>query len=189
MTGNPILSIEQMRKGLEGLSVADRQRLLKAAKNLSINSGLTAEDLLGEAILSALEGKRSCPAKVPLIIFLYNAMRSLTSNENEKLKNNPLAQSTSIDQNEDENQSPMVVSANSPSIETIISSKEEAEIIVQEIEVMFADDPQGYAVIIGDIEGWSPDEVCELEGISRKEYEAARKRRCRKLQTYLERRH
>ena len=41
---------------------------------------------------------------------------------------------------------------------------------------MFEGDPKAQAIIIGDMEGWSPGETCEMEPMSDKEYATARKR-------------
>ena len=41
---------------------------------------------------------------------------------------------------------------------------------------MFDDDSQAQAVVIGLMEGWAPHEIREVESMSDKQYDAARKR-------------
>ena len=55
----------------------------------------------------------------------------------------------------------------------IHSKASDGKLSVQEI---FKEDLQAQAVVMGDMEGWSADEVKDLVGINDQQYAAARKR-------------
>ena len=54
--------------------------------------------------------------------------------------------------------------------------------MVDRIQEIFADDPQAQAIVIGDMEGWSPEEIKEMEPMDDKQYASARRRVRRALE-------
>lgn len=73
------------RKALGALPAADLIRLSKIAQMRSYGLGAyEAEDLLSEAVLRVLDGRRRWPLAVPLVAFLAQVMRSIASEEREK---------------------------------------------------------------------------------------------------------
>jgi DNA-directed RNA polymerase specialized sigma24 family protein len=76
-----VFSIDEAREALYGLDAKDRALLLSIARRLGTWSGGGAHDLLQEAFLRLLDGRRKCPKDTKLFTFLINEMRSIVSHE------------------------------------------------------------------------------------------------------------
>ena len=169
-TSCEVLTPAELREALEALSKIEKGRLLQKAKFLAPGTGMEPEDLFQEAVVRSLEQNagRNCPRDVKLETFLGNVMRSIASHARIKwLRERPR------DKDDD-----VILKAPDPRLmleEVVIGGLDFRKTIAR-IEVMFNDDPQAQAVVIGDIEGWSPHEIREMEPMSDKEYAAARKR-------------
>jgi DNA-directed RNA polymerase specialized sigma24 family protein len=157
---------------LRALSPTDRLRLRKKAKYRALGSGMEGDDLLHEAVLRTLEEDgRKCPTDVALPIYLDNAMRSIADGERAKYKREL---PDGVGQGQDGPLATALDPAPSPADAAL------ARIVLAEVldslQQSFGDDPQALAVIIGDIEEWSADDVKDMEGMDDKQYAAARKR-------------
>ena len=64
----------------------------------------------------------------------------------------------------------------SPGTEEIVTGQVDAKREIDRVVSMFDNDSQAQAVAIGLMEDWSPREIREMEAMSEKEYNAARKR-------------
>jgi hypothetical protein len=166
------LDAEAFRAALNAFTPAQLIRLRKQSAFLALGSGFAGDDLLSEAIVRTLgEGGRNCPADVPIAAYLYNAMRSIADGEREKWEReapsgDSLDEATPIAAHPDP----------APGPEQIALGRIEFSRVIPRIEALFADDPKAMAVIIGDMEGATPDEIRELEPMDDKEFVAARKR-------------
>lgn len=169
-----LLSAAELRSALEALRPIDLVRLRKKANALAPGTGMESDDLLQEAVVRALEenGGRNCPRGVNPVTFLGNAIRSIASHARLKWAREMPSGAT-----EEDEDAPIVDTPNpAPSPEEAVIGRLDHGRTVARIEAMFEGDPKAQAIIIGNMEGWSPDEIRELEPMSDKEYVAARRR-------------
>jgi DNA-directed RNA polymerase specialized sigma24 family protein len=156
---------------LRALDPSDLLLLRKKAEYRALGSGMEGEDLFQEAILRTLEEERNCPTDVPLPVYLDNAMRSIADGERTKyVRERP----SGIGQPQDGPVAAALDPAPSPS-DAALARIDLAEVL-ESVQQIFENDPQAQAVVIGDMEGWSADEIKDLGGMDDKQYAAARKR-------------
>lgn len=176
-TERAYLSSDEFRVAVDALTQNELLRLYKKGASYAFGTGMSAEDLLNEAILRTLEeDRRSCPADVPIHVYLGNAMRSIASGERKKYARE-VADGKETDQMSKLGNAPAEVAT--PEEQT--AAKMELENVVGRLQEVFKDDPQGEAIVIGELEGWAPTEIKELEPMDDKEYAAARKRVRRRI--------
>lgn len=133
---------------------------------------MEGDDLFHEAILRTLEEDgRKCPSDVPVAVYLDNAMRSIADGERAKyVRERP----SGLGQPQDGPIGEALDPAPSPS-DAVLARIDLAEVL-ESIQQIFENDSQAQAVVIGDMEGWSAEEVKDLGGMDDKQYAAARKR-------------
>ena len=83
-------SRDELVEAINALSAAQWVRLRKAASALSRGKPVEPKDLLQEAFRRALEGTRNCPAHIDVVRFLAGAMRSISSDELDKVGRSPV---------------------------------------------------------------------------------------------------
>ena len=174
------LTASELSSALEALPRAALIRLHKKAVVFASGTGMEAEDLLQEAVVRSLEehGGRKCPRSVRPDIFLGNVMRSLASHARKKwARESPILTSK-----DDQDEVAVDTPDPSPGTEEIVTGQVDAEREIDRVVSMFDNDSQAQAVVIGIMEDWSPREIREMEAVSEKEYNAARKRVRRTLQ-------
>lgn len=160
------------RAALERLTDNDLIRLRKKAHYLALGSGVEGQDLLNEAIRRTLdEDGRNCPSDVPVTVFLANAMRSIADGEREKFDR----ESPSGDPHDEESAVGVVVDP-APPVDSIVQTRQVLLAVMNFIEGKFKDDAHALAVVYGICEEWTIEEVKEMEVMNDKEYDAARKR-------------
>ena len=163
---------------LNALAPTDLLRLRKKSGFRAMGTGMEGDDLLNEAVQRTLEDNgRNCPADVPVAVYLDNAMRSIADGEREKY-----ARRRPVGDGHDENSPVGKLADGNPSPADAALDRIELQRVVDRIQEIFADDPQAQAVVIGDMEGWSPEEIREMEPMDDKQYAAARKRVRRALE-------
>lgn len=157
---------------LNALTPAELLRLGKKAAYRAMGTGMEGDDLLHEAVVRTLdEDGRTCPAGVPVSIYLDNAMRSIAGGERKKY-----AQRTPVGDGHDEGSPVGKLPDKSPSPAVAALDRVEFEQVITRINHLFEDDSQAQAIVIGDMEGWSPEEIKELEPMDDKQYATARRR-------------
>jgi DNA-directed RNA polymerase specialized sigma24 family protein len=157
---------------LRALKPSDLLLLHKKAEYRALGSGMEGDDLFHEAILRTLEEDgRKCPSDVSVPVYLDNAMRSIADGERAKYVRELPA---GIGQPQDGPIAAALDPAPLPS-DAALARIDLAEVL-DSVQQIFEKDPQAQAVIMGDIEGWSADEVKDLEGMDGNQYAAARKR-------------
>ena len=163
---------------LSALALTDLLRLRKKSAYRAMGTGMEGDDLLHEAVQRTLEDDgRNCPADVPVAVYLDNAMRSIAEAEREKY-----ARQTPAGDGHDEDSLVGKLADGNPSPADAALDRIELQRVVDRIQEIFADDPQAQAVVIGDMEGWSPEEIRQMEPMDDKQYAAARKRVRRALE-------
>lgn len=157
---------------LRALKPAELLGLHKKATYRALGSGMEGDDLFQEAILRTLEEDgRKCPSDVPIPVYLDNAMRSIADGERAKyLRELPAG----VGQPQDGPIAAALDPAPLPS-GAALARMELAEVL-DSLQQSFKTDSQALAVIIGDLEGWSADEIKDMEGMDGKQYAAGRKR-------------
>ena len=85
MANKATATVEQFQQAFAGLNKIERVGLSQLAKRLASGaSGFSCgEDLLSEAVVRTLNGRRNWPLDVPVEAFVANAMRSIVYDERE----------------------------------------------------------------------------------------------------------
>src|SRR5690349_7760247 len=76
---NEWLSTPEISAAISSLSPSDKRKLRKAARFIARINGLDDAELLQEALVRAFEGRRRCRRGLPIVLFLFGAMRSIAS--------------------------------------------------------------------------------------------------------------
>lgn len=159
------------RAAWDTLRSNDLIRLDKKAAIRALGTGKDGRDLLNEAVLRTLDGRREWPAGVPVTVYLDNAMRSIADEARKELARERPA---------GDGHDPGSVIGNyadpGPSVEARVYARLELEAVVERLEARLSGDAQALAVLIGEMEGWSAAELLELEPMNANDYAAARKR-------------
>jgi RNA polymerase sigma-70 factor (ECF subfamily) len=128
------------------------------------------EDLLQEAFTRVIVGSRHCLEGVTMVAFLAGIMRSLRAEHWRRVHTRSSArQEIRIDQNEKGSRE---VADPSPSPERSVIAREELD----RIERLFTADPVAMRIITGLIEGLSAQRIRSAAGLSKTEYDSARRR-------------
>jgi DNA-directed RNA polymerase specialized sigma24 family protein len=173
------LTTAEIRAAIEAFDDATLLRLERVAKYYAQGCGIAADDLLQETVLKSLAGKRICPRHVPVPAFLCNAMRSLACAAHKKSQANPTEEALARS-SEEEDLSGTIVSSD-PGPEEQVLSKDDVNRFVNELDALFADDPDAQLVLAGLCQEMTREEIqadCELSDTA---YETIRKRIRRKL--------
>lgn len=121
-------------------------------------------DLLQEALLRVLQGSRRRPDNVSMIAFVTGIMRSLKAEQHRRRQRE--APSGSGDNVAAATLDP------APDAERSLAARQELAAIYR----LFADDAVATRILNGLGSGLSPEEICAANGLSRTDYESARRR-------------
>ena len=172
------LSAAELRDAIDALDDAALLRLREAARFLTQGRGIGHEDLFHDAVLHCLTADRTCPRDVPIHTFLFQTMRSLASSA---LKAKRRA-NANIDEsvNPSDERAPTAGDP-TPDAEAYLMSKQVVTAIVNQLDELFADDPEAQLVIEGLCQDMTRDEIqadCNFSDIA---YNTIRKRIRRKF--------
>jgi len=135
------------------------------------------DDLLQEALTRVLVGSRRQPDGVPVVAFLAGVMRSLkTEHWRHVLKESGGDLPLRIDQTHGDSRDVELCDP-LPSPERLLSAQQE----LTAIERLFADDAMALRIIAGLGEGLSAEQIRAAMGISKTDYDSARRRMRRRL--------
>lgn len=178
-----LLSVTDLRAAFQSFAAADSLRLEKAGRYLGWKCRTDGGELLGEAVMRALNGDRRCPRQLPAVQFLIGVMKSLASEIIEKRKSDQLANPT--------NENPLSPSGlltcfatELPGPEELLLAKEEEEYmkaVVADIEALFVNDEQAQQVLMGEMIGMSAEEIRKHGSMDRSTYNTARRRIRRRI--------
>jgi DNA-directed RNA polymerase specialized sigma24 family protein len=121
------------------------------------------DDLLQEAFARVMRGSRKKPDDVSMVAFLSGVMRSLRTECWRRVQR--------------ESQHELVGADPAPDPERALMAWQAMHGII----LLFADDPVASKIVIGFAEGLSPEEIRIMTGISKTEYDSARRRMRRAL--------
>jgi DNA-directed RNA polymerase specialized sigma24 family protein len=127
------------------------------------------DDLLQEAFARVISGSRRKPEGISMVVFLSGVMRSLRSEHwrRAQLQSRDSGALSRLGESEDSPPDPE---------RSMIAWQEMAR-----VNRLFADDPLALQIVLGLAEGLSPEEIRKMSGISKTDYDSARRRMRRAL--------
>lgn len=179
LVGNILATPAETALALKIVSKSDLLRLKTIARIHA--RGLPADagwaDLLQEAFARVLDGSRQQPEGVPLVAFLAGVMRSLKSEHwRRALRESRYAQKFRIPQTVGETDD-LELGDPTPDPERLLSALQELAAIGR----LFAGDRVVLQIINGLTEGLTAEQIRTAMGISKTDYDSARKRMRRTL--------
>lgn len=174
-----LLSTADLRAAFEAFGKVEIHRLKKAARFLGWRCRTDGDELLGEAVERALDGRRKCKKELDPLVFLVGAMKSIASEINKRRKQSPvqlgMAESSSPTQD-------LLPDDTSP--ENAIALKENqdhAVRMVAKLEALFADDDKAQIILMGKMDELTVEEIREIGGMNMTTYASACRRMRRKI--------
>jgi RNA polymerase sigma-70 factor (ECF subfamily) len=161
-------SQNEIEDAMGAFSDADWVRLKRTAQRYAI-SPLEPDDLIQEALVRALSGKRKCPANVDVVRFLAEAMRSISHGE----RNTTSAQIREVSINEGEISEGL--QDQSITAERRMISHEEYTEITTKVTGLFEDDEAAQLLVEGMMEGMEGQELRELTELEETAFNSKRK--------------
>lgn len=160
------------RIALGSLPQADLVRLSRIARLRALGlAGTDAEDLLNEAIVRVLDGRRRWPLDVPMVAFLAQVMRSIADEEREREGRSAAGEWDDM----------AGLADDQPEPPRAIDAKERLDTVF----ARFAGDGDVLALIDGHAEDETTAETRARTGMDAKRYDAARKRLKRTLEKMM----
>ena len=150
----------EIAQAIESLAVEHKTALIKAARVYARRTVYGHEDLIQEAFMRVLDGRREWPRGLHVVPFLCGVMRSIAwdwrvENRHEGVEAEP-------------------------------TSSEEGHAIArldaQRVIELFKDDPIAQKILIGMVDGARGEDLRELTGLTRTEYESKRTKIRRRLE-------
>jgi DNA-directed RNA polymerase specialized sigma24 family protein len=145
---------------IRSLSAEHKTLLVKIAKAYAWKTSYGHEDLIQEALTRVLEGKRTWPRNLPMVVFLRGVMRSIASDWA------PESHDDAVD------------------VDTIgyVNHAAAARIDAQKMLALFDDDPIAQKIFVAMLEGAKGEELRASSGLSLKDYETKRTKMRRRLE-------
>jgi DNA-directed RNA polymerase specialized sigma24 family protein len=174
LTDNRVLRPAETALALNLIGRMDFLRLKSIARwhARGLPPDVTWDDLLQEAITRVLVGSRRQPQGVKMVAFLAGIMRSLRAEHWRRARHGPgSADSLRIDHKRDLSKEPALRDS-APDPEQSLMAREE----LCAIEGLFAGDIVALRIIAGLAEGRSAAQIRDAAGISKTDYDSARRR-------------
>lgn len=156
------LSRAEAAAAVRALGAADKTALMKVARLYARKTPYDHEDLLQEALCRVLAGTRAWPRQVAALPFLWGVVRSIAW----EWKSEPIERAPEAADPDGEERRAI------------------AGLDVAKILALFDDDPIAQAIVSGMMEGARGQELQELSGLDKTDYETKRtkiRRRIEKL--------
>jgi DNA-directed RNA polymerase specialized sigma24 family protein len=153
----------EVSRALSVLSAEHKTLLVKIARAYARKTIYSHEDLLHEALIRVLEGKRAWPRKLPVAVFLRGVMRSIASDWMAEGRDDAV------------------------DIDDIgyVNHAAAARIDMQKMFALFDDDPVAQKIFVAMLEGVKGEELRRLSGLAPKDYETKRTKMRRRLEKWL----
>lgn len=162
-------SPEELRAFIESMSPEEKRRLLAAAVVLARTAYCgDPEDLMQEAFAAAMSGTRKCPVDVHPLKFLSMAMKSILSNERDRMARVDL-----VDMQDEDNQH-LAGSCESPV--DLLERVERIKDLARTVTAHFGDDDRPMMIFEGRAEGLSRAEIREILEMDQVEFESLERR-------------
>jgi DNA-directed RNA polymerase specialized sigma24 family protein len=161
-TSTAALSVAEANKAIHALTDGDKTALMKIARVYAVRTSYSHEDLVQEALCRVLSGARAWPRNLPAVSFLAGVVRSIAW----EWKSDPVDEvCDAVDPRSGE-------------------GRAIASIDIAKVVALFSDDPIAQKIVIAMMEGARGQELQDLSGLSKTEYESKRtkiRRRIEKL--------
>ena len=170
---------EECARALRQLSDRDLGTLDELARLRAVGlTSLSARDLLHEAIVRMLDGRRKWLRDVPLIAFLRGVMRSIASDQWRRQEAAVVVSESAIG-TEDETADGAIAEA--PDASLAPETRAAAAQTLSRIEELFKSDAEALTVLAGMATGLSPRDIQEENVMSKTRYASTQRRIRRKL--------
>jgi len=152
----------EVSRALGSLSTEHKTLLVKIARAYAWKTSYSHEDLIQEALTRVLEGKRTWPRQLPVVVFLRGVMRSIASDWTVEGRDD------TVDVDEI----------------GYVNHAAAARIDMQKMLVLFDDDPIAQKIFAAMLEGVKGEELRQLSGLAPKDYETKRTKMRRRLEKW-----
>jgi hypothetical protein len=159
-----ILSPAEAAAAIRSLSVADKIALMKIARLYARKTPYDHEDLLQEAMCRVLSGARAWPHDLAALPFLWGVVRSIAWEWKKELPENP---PDGADHGREERRA--------------IAGLDVAKLVA-----LFDDDPAAQIIVRGMMEGARGQELQDLSGLDKTDYESKRTKIRRRIEKFWE---
>jgi len=179
LADNHVLGPAESALALKLISEIDLLRLKTIARLYArgLPPDVTWDDLLQEALTRVIAGLRRQPVGLSMVAFLAGIMRSLKTEHWRRVLGGPGGPETVRIDHANDRFHPIELCDPSPSLERALIARQE----LQTIQALFADDPVALRILVGLGEGLAAEQIRHAAGLSKKDYDSARKRMRRKL--------
>ena len=165
---------EECAAALRALSDADLQRVEELARLRAVGlASLDWRDLLHEAMVRMLTGKRRWPRDVPLVVFLRETMRSIASNQRRQQETAAVVAESETRADPETGDGAVAMAADSS---TAPEARTAAAQTLARIEALFEDDADALAVMAGMASGQSPAEIRQEHAMDETRYASTQRR-------------
>ncbi len=171
----------EVMAALSRLTDADLVRLKRIAQLRSAGlASIEWQDLVNEAVTRALGGSRRWPRTVPFIAFLAQTMRSIANEEWRRFHQEKVTLESDLGTSYSEGE---LMTLEDLAVNTVHPERVAlARKMLEEIELLFRDDPEVLALLNGLAEGLTPEETQTEGDMSQTQYASAQRRFRRMLE-------
>jgi DNA-directed RNA polymerase specialized sigma24 family protein len=183
------LSPAEVRQEVKNMSAADRVRVERLARYIFAGVfGMSYEDLLQEAYLKLLSGERVWRRGFAAVPAITSILDSMASNYRKREKSGPIDSRTIVVTTESMEDTDLLVHNVEP-VDTLTPEGVAYDAQqLKKLEALLGDDEDATLVAWEWAEGRRGREAIEALGICESQYEAARKRLLRKIETMADER-
>ncbi len=150
----------EIREAVKTLTAQHKTALVKLAKAYAMKTSFGREDLLHEAYMRVLDGRRKWPRSVAVVPFLAGVMKSIAWDWQAERRD----ESVEVGDVGYEDQTAA------------------ARIDLQKVIVLFDDDPIAQKMVIALLDGARGEELRELSGLNKTQYESKRAKIRRRIE-------
>lgn len=173
------LSLTEVTAAIRAMSPLDLKRLKLFALRFTW-TGWDADDLLQEALLRMLDGRRHCRVGLPIAVALAGIVRSVASEVSEDASHVPLLELVPSHSEEETTKVPDQL-RDDFSPERILSGRQD----LAAMKALFSTDPPANAVFEGMLAGFEGAELSEVSDVAHSDLATVRKRIARRIGTTL----
>jgi hypothetical protein len=184
---NAASEFDRVADAIEKLTTSEWNRLHKAARSFLFGTGFSdVDELVNETFCRTLTGTRNWRVDVPFITFIINAMKSVADGDRNLIYKDEEVLATDLPNNDpDSDCDPLERFGNKTlSPETIIATEIDRTLAEEDLKIIekhFKDDEAVEWVLIGIEDEMSASEIIEMSGLTKTQYESARKKFLRGL--------
>ena len=164
---------DEIEETVRALDDGQLLRLAAKGRAAAFGTDMTREDVFYEAVTQLLEGRRPWRLDVHFEAHMTMVMKSIGSN---RRRSQCGRQEVELDTLDTEASLLHEMSA-----EQAVIGADQASLLLNQIEQLFADDPEGFAIFLARSESMEPDEACDFAGIECAAYDTVSRRVRRRL--------